>query len=195
MNTHIENTVFWYLSRGPSGVGVNELKRRLLISDPDRYGVTVPRKTDAFEFLDCHLLHAKMRFISRLPCSSLTDTTREKKRQESEGVDYHFVSVHMFEEMILSHRYSISMRSHGIKNNLACILSTHSVYSAVLIVFMSVPVPDAFCLQVYWVWELQRSLLWNKSRLCAQSDGRGQGLPPGCSPQCKHCAIQKVMCP
>uniref|UniRef100_A0AAX7SR86 Membrane protein, palmitoylated 7b (MAGUK p55 subfamily member 7) n=1 Tax=Astatotilapia calliptera TaxID=8154 RepID=A0AAX7SR86_ASTCA len=59
---------------GPSGVGVNELKRRLLISDPDRYGVTVPH------------------------------TTREKKRQESEGVDYHFVSVHMFEELILSHR-------------------------------------------------------------------------------------------
>ncbi|XP_063317822.1 MAGUK p55 subfamily member 7-like [Pelmatolapia mariae] len=60
---------------GPSGVGVNELKRRLLISDPDRYGVTVPY------------------------------TTREKKRQESEGVDYHFVSVHVFEELILSHRF------------------------------------------------------------------------------------------
>uniref|UniRef100_A0A668UPX2 Membrane protein, palmitoylated 7b (MAGUK p55 subfamily member 7) n=1 Tax=Oreochromis aureus TaxID=47969 RepID=A0A668UPX2_OREAU len=60
---------------GPSGVGVNELKRRLLISDPDRYGVTVPH------------------------------TTREKRRQESEGVDYHFVSVHMFEELILSHRF------------------------------------------------------------------------------------------
>ncbi|GLD51339.1 MAGUK p55 subfamily member 7-like isoform X1 [Lates japonicus] len=60
---------------GPSGVGVNELKRRLLISDPDRYGVTVPH------------------------------TTREKRRQENEGVDYHFVSVHMFEEAILNHRF------------------------------------------------------------------------------------------
>ncbi|XP_050926095.1 MAGUK p55 subfamily member 7 [Lates calcarifer] len=60
---------------GPSGVGVNELKRRLLISDPDRYGVTVPY------------------------------TTREKRRQENEGVDYHFVSVHMFEEAILNHRF------------------------------------------------------------------------------------------
>ncbi|XP_030607659.1 MAGUK p55 subfamily member 7-like isoform X1 [Archocentrus centrarchus] len=60
---------------GPSGVGVNELKRRLLISDPDRYGVTVPY------------------------------TTREKRRQESEGVDYHFVSVHLFEELILNHRF------------------------------------------------------------------------------------------
>uniref|UniRef100_A0A3B5B240 MAGUK p55 subfamily member 7-like n=1 Tax=Stegastes partitus TaxID=144197 RepID=A0A3B5B240_9TELE len=64
------------------GVGVNELKRRLLISDPDRYGVTVPY------------------------------TTREKRRQESEGVDYHFVSVHMFEEHILDHRF-IEYGSHG----------------------------------------------------------------------------------
>uniref|UniRef100_A0A3P8U6M8 Membrane protein, palmitoylated 7b (MAGUK p55 subfamily member 7) n=1 Tax=Amphiprion percula TaxID=161767 RepID=A0A3P8U6M8_AMPPE len=67
---------------GPSGVGVNELKRRLLVSDPDRYGVTVPY------------------------------TTREKRRQESEGVDYHFVPVHMFEELILDHRF-IEYGSHG----------------------------------------------------------------------------------
>uniref|UniRef100_A0A3B5B366 MAGUK p55 subfamily member 7-like n=1 Tax=Stegastes partitus TaxID=144197 RepID=A0A3B5B366_9TELE len=67
---------------GPSGVGVNELKRRLLISDPDRYGVTVPY------------------------------TTREKRRQESEGVDYHFVSVHMFEEHILDHRCCIVHGGH-----------------------------------------------------------------------------------
>ncbi|XP_034743390.1 MAGUK p55 subfamily member 7-like isoform X1 [Etheostoma cragini] len=60
---------------GPSGVGVNELKRRLLISDPDHYGVTVPH------------------------------TTREKRRQENEGVDYHFVSIHMFEEDILNNRF------------------------------------------------------------------------------------------
>uniref|UniRef100_A0A3B5BBY2 MAGUK p55 subfamily member 7-like n=1 Tax=Stegastes partitus TaxID=144197 RepID=A0A3B5BBY2_9TELE len=60
---------------GPSGVGVNELKRRLLISDPDRYGVTVPY------------------------------TTREKRRQESEGVDYHFVSVHMFEDYQRKHKH------------------------------------------------------------------------------------------
>ncbi|XP_038575315.1 MAGUK p55 subfamily member 7-like [Micropterus salmoides] len=60
---------------GPSGVGVNELKRRLLISDPDHYGVTVPY------------------------------TTREKRRQEKEGVDYHFVSLQMFEEDILNHRF------------------------------------------------------------------------------------------
>uniref|UniRef100_A0A3B3URH4 MAGUK p55 subfamily member 7-like n=1 Tax=Poecilia latipinna TaxID=48699 RepID=A0A3B3URH4_9TELE len=60
---------------GPSGVGVNELKRRLVISEPDRYGVSVPY------------------------------TTREKRRQESEGLDYHFVSVQAFEELILNHRF------------------------------------------------------------------------------------------
>ncbi|XP_047224539.1 MAGUK p55 subfamily member 7-like isoform X3 [Girardinichthys multiradiatus] len=60
---------------GPSGVGVNELKRRLVISDPDRYGVGVPY------------------------------TTREKRKQEREGVDYHFVSVQAFEELILNDRF------------------------------------------------------------------------------------------
>ncbi|KAI4810122.1 hypothetical protein KUCAC02_018969 [Chaenocephalus aceratus] len=60
---------------GPSGVGVNELKRRLLLSDPDHYGVTVPH------------------------------TTREKKRQENEEVDYNFVSISMFEEDILNQRF------------------------------------------------------------------------------------------
>nr|XP_057923487.1 MAGUK p55 subfamily member 7-like [Doryrhamphus excisus] len=60
---------------GPSGVGVNELKRRLLISDPDLYGVTVPY------------------------------TTRDKRCQETEGMDYHFVSVLKFEEDILNHRF------------------------------------------------------------------------------------------
>ncbi|XP_061694783.1 MAGUK p55 subfamily member 7-like [Syngnathoides biaculeatus] len=60
---------------GPSGVGVNELKRRLLISDPDLYGVAVPY------------------------------TTREKRSQEREGMDYHFVPVHKFEEDILNRRF------------------------------------------------------------------------------------------
>ncbi|XP_027140663.1 MAGUK p55 subfamily member 7 isoform X2 [Larimichthys crocea] len=68
---------------GPNGVGVNELKRRLLISDPDHYGVTVPH------------------------------TTREKRRQESEGVDYQFVSIHVFEEDILNHRFIEYGRYNG----------------------------------------------------------------------------------
>uniref|UniRef100_A0A3Q1FHH6 MAGUK p55 subfamily member 7-like n=1 Tax=Acanthochromis polyacanthus TaxID=80966 RepID=A0A3Q1FHH6_9TELE len=87
---------------GPSGVGVNELKRRLLISDPDRYGVTVPY------------------------------TTREKRRQESEGVDYHFVSVHMFEEFIEygshgGHYYGTSLDSvHRVMaEGKVCLLDVH----------------------------------------------------------------------
>lgn len=42
---------------------------------------------------------------ANIPPRSLADTTREKGRQENEGVDYHFVSVHMFEEAILNQRY------------------------------------------------------------------------------------------
>uniref|UniRef100_A0A3Q2YK37 MAGUK p55 subfamily member 7-like n=1 Tax=Hippocampus comes TaxID=109280 RepID=A0A3Q2YK37_HIPCM len=60
---------------GPSGVGINELKRRLLLSDPDLYGTSIPY------------------------------TTREKRSQETEGMDYHFVSVHKFEEDILNRRF------------------------------------------------------------------------------------------
>lgn len=91
---------------GPDGVGVSELKKRLLISDPDRYGVTVPRKTQSNSQLlrtHTHLLKA-----ATFP---LSDTTREKSRQETEGVDYHFLSVHMFEEEILNDRYSTRRRS------------------------------------------------------------------------------------
>ncbi|KAK7162600.1 hypothetical protein R3I93_006818 [Phoxinus phoxinus] len=60
---------------GPVGVGVNELKRRLLLSDPEHFSVTVPY------------------------------TTREQKKQEREGVEYHFVSKHTFEKDILNHKF------------------------------------------------------------------------------------------
>uniref|UniRef100_A0A3P8WLI2 MAGUK p55 subfamily member 7-like n=1 Tax=Cynoglossus semilaevis TaxID=244447 RepID=A0A3P8WLI2_CYNSE len=35
---------------GPNGVGLNELKKRLLLSDPDRFGVSVSRKSDCSQF-------------------------------------------------------------------------------------------------------------------------------------------------
>uniref|UniRef100_A0A8C8D9Z4 Membrane protein, palmitoylated 7b (MAGUK p55 subfamily member 7) n=1 Tax=Oncorhynchus tshawytscha TaxID=74940 RepID=A0A8C8D9Z4_ONCTS len=60
---------------GPSGVGLSELKRRLLLSDPDHYGVTVPH------------------------------TTREKRKQEKDGVEYHFVSRQTFEMDIVNHKF------------------------------------------------------------------------------------------
>ncbi|KAK9527968.1 hypothetical protein VZT92_014474 [Zoarces viviparus] len=52
---------------GPAGVGLNELKRKLLISDPQHFSVTIPH------------------------------TSRAKKNQESDGVEYHFISKHLFE--------------------------------------------------------------------------------------------------
>ncbi|KAL1279971.1 hypothetical protein QQF64_014571 [Cirrhinus molitorella] len=63
------------LLTGPSGVGVTELKRRLLLSDPESFSITVPY------------------------------TTRERKRHEREGVEYHFVSKHTFEKDILNHKF------------------------------------------------------------------------------------------
>ncbi|KAA0718969.1 MAGUK p55 subfamily member 7 [Triplophysa tibetana] len=60
---------------GPSGVGVTELKRKLLLSDPEHFSVTVPY------------------------------TTREQKKQEKDGVDYHFISKHTFEKDILNHKF------------------------------------------------------------------------------------------
>uniref|UniRef100_A0A673NR16 Membrane protein, palmitoylated 7b (MAGUK p55 subfamily member 7) n=1 Tax=Sinocyclocheilus rhinocerous TaxID=307959 RepID=A0A673NR16_9TELE len=63
------------LLTGPSGVGVTELKRRLLLSDPEHFSVSVPY------------------------------TTRQRKRHEREGVEYHFVSKHTFEKEILNHKF------------------------------------------------------------------------------------------
>lgn len=42
-NWLLGNKTIFFLS-GPVGVGLNELKRKLLISDTQHYGVTVPRK-------------------------------------------------------------------------------------------------------------------------------------------------------
>ncbi|XP_052405349.1 MAGUK p55 subfamily member 7 [Carassius gibelio] len=63
------------LLTGPSGVGVTELKRRLLLSDPEHFSVSVPY------------------------------TTRERRKHEREGVEYHFVSKHTFEKDILNHKF------------------------------------------------------------------------------------------
>ncbi|XP_026802066.3 MAGUK p55 subfamily member 7 isoform X1 [Pangasianodon hypophthalmus] len=70
------------LLAGPSGVGLTELKRKLLLSDPEHFGVAVPH------------------------------TTRERRRHEREGVDYHFVSKHAFEKDILDQKF-IEYGRHG----------------------------------------------------------------------------------
>ncbi|XP_036073235.1 MAGUK p55 subfamily member 7 isoform X1 [Oryzias melastigma] len=60
---------------GPTGVGINELKKRLQISDVQRFNVAIPH------------------------------TSRPKKNGESEGVEYHFISKHLFEADIQNNKF------------------------------------------------------------------------------------------
>ncbi|XP_057680432.1 MAGUK p55 subfamily member 7 isoform X1 [Corythoichthys intestinalis] len=60
---------------GPPGVGLNELKRKLLISDPQHFSVTIPH------------------------------TSRPKKNLENDGVEYHFISKHLFETDIHNNKF------------------------------------------------------------------------------------------
>lgn len=60
---------------GPNKVGLNELKRKLLISDPQHFSVTIPH------------------------------TSRTKRNQESDGVEYHFISKSLFETDIQNNRF------------------------------------------------------------------------------------------
>ncbi|KAM6178369.1 MAGUK p55 subfamily member 4 [Rhynchocyon petersi] len=59
---------------GPSGVGVNELRRQLIELNPDRFQSAVPH------------------------------TTRSKKSYEINGREYHYVSKETFESLMYSHR-------------------------------------------------------------------------------------------
>ncbi|XP_061121485.1 MAGUK p55 subfamily member 7 isoform X3 [Syngnathus typhle] len=60
---------------GPTGVGLNELKRKLLISDPQHFSVTIPH------------------------------TSRPKKNLENDGVEYHFISKQLFETDIHNNKF------------------------------------------------------------------------------------------
>ncbi|XP_029328016.1 MAGUK p55 subfamily member 7 isoform X1 [Mus caroli] len=60
---------------GPVGVGLNELKRKLLMSDTQHYGVIVPH------------------------------TTRARRSQESDGVEYIFISKHLFETDVQNNKF------------------------------------------------------------------------------------------
>lgn len=60
---------------GPTGVGLNELKRKLLISDPQHFSVTIPH------------------------------TSRSKRQSESDGVEYHFISKDHFEADIQNNKF------------------------------------------------------------------------------------------
>ncbi|XP_077410846.1 MAGUK p55 subfamily member 7 isoform X2 [Vanacampus margaritifer] len=60
---------------GPTGVGLNELKRKLLISDPQHFSVTIPH------------------------------TSRPKKNLENDGVEYYFISKQLFETDIHNNKF------------------------------------------------------------------------------------------
>ncbi|XP_077592290.1 MAGUK p55 subfamily member 7 isoform X1 [Stigmatopora nigra] len=60
---------------GPTGIGLNELKRKLLISDPEHFSVTIPH------------------------------TSRPKKNLENDGVEYYFISKHLFETDIHNNKF------------------------------------------------------------------------------------------
>lgn len=60
---------------GPTGVGMNALKRKLLVSDPQHFSVTIPH------------------------------TSRPKKNQETDGVEYHFIAKHLFETDIHNNKF------------------------------------------------------------------------------------------
>ncbi|XP_024910092.1 MAGUK p55 subfamily member 7 isoform X3 [Cynoglossus semilaevis] len=60
---------------GPTGVGLAEMKRKLLICDPQHFGVPIPH------------------------------TSRPKKSQESDGVEYHFISKSLFEADIHNNKF------------------------------------------------------------------------------------------
>uniref|UniRef100_A0A8C9WJY9 MAGUK p55 scaffold protein 4 n=1 Tax=Scleropages formosus TaxID=113540 RepID=A0A8C9WJY9_SCLFO len=60
---------------GPSGVGVNELRRRLIAMDPNTFQGPVPH------------------------------TTRPRKHHEEWGREYHFIGRELFENMVYNHRF------------------------------------------------------------------------------------------
>ncbi|CAK6448183.1 unnamed protein product [Pipistrellus nathusii] len=71
---HLSDTHRLIVLVGPSGVGVNELRRQLIEVNPDRFQSAVPH------------------------------TTRSKKSYEVDGREYHYVSKEAFESLVCSHR-------------------------------------------------------------------------------------------
>ncbi|EMP31612.1 MAGUK p55 subfamily member 7 [Chelonia mydas] len=87
---------------GPVGVGLNELKRKLLISDTQHYGVTVPRPVG----VGLNELKRKL-LISDTQHYGVTvpHTTRARRGQESDGVEYIFISKHLFETDVQNNKF------------------------------------------------------------------------------------------
>lgn len=88
---------------GPSGVGVNELRRRLIEINPKVYQGAIPREfhTTNMTLCDTTVLILKM---SNFYFHS--DTTRPPKCHEESGREYHFISRKQFDTMVCNHRWS-----------------------------------------------------------------------------------------
>ncbi|KAK1338689.1 hypothetical protein QTO34_019346, partial [Cnephaeus nilssonii] len=83
---------------GPVGVGLNELKRKLLISDTQHYGVTVPRPEIGSEMLTGIETDQSEPNLGVL-------YTRARRSQESDGVEYIFISKHLFETDVQNNKF------------------------------------------------------------------------------------------
>lgn len=81
---------------GPSGVGVNELRRRLIKTNPRLFQGAVPR---TYQRSSSFLLDS---VVEAFP--TFTDTTRPPKGYEEPGRDYHFTSRETFDSMMCKNR-------------------------------------------------------------------------------------------
>ncbi|CAK7306819.1 MAGUK p55 subfamily member 4 [Vulpes lagopus] len=84
---------------GPSGVGVNELRRQLIELNPNHFQSAVPRRTET-NLNICQV--EKKPVVSSITIS--INTTRSKKSYEMDGREYHYVSKEAFESLVYSHR-------------------------------------------------------------------------------------------
>lgn len=78
---------------GPSGVGKGTLIKRLFLDYPDKFGFSISRM---FCFPHDQLATINDHLLIDLPA----DTTRKPRAGESDGKEYHFVSVDLFKDLI-----------------------------------------------------------------------------------------------
>lgn len=70
----------------------------MIAENPHHFAVAVPRKLPS---MDTSALHIRFKLLLYVP----TDTTRPKKPQEKEGVEYHFVTKQQFDADVLNNKY------------------------------------------------------------------------------------------
>ena len=81
---------------GSEGIGRRTLKNRLINSDPDRFGTTMPRKI-VFKF--------QYDFYARIKHIFFVDTSRPMRELEEDGMGYWFVSREEMEHDVRDHQF------------------------------------------------------------------------------------------